>query len=179
MNVAVLSGLTLLANGCRHAPVPEAKGQSSFAFIDQPVPPPPPSDGKVLEPVDRAQYREAQLKDNAALPVYPGRALKAKAGRALVGVHIMVDPNGRVSDIRPSMFVFSTPGLFASEFRDAVETAVRLWQFTPARVEYYEIRNENGLPFARVTRTEATESEFDLSFTFTATGGVQLTPTGG
>ncbi len=158
--------------------MPEAKGESSFAFVDQPVPPPPPSDGKVLEPVNRAQYSEAQLKDGATIPVYPIRALKAKAGRALVGFHIMVDTNGRVSDIRPSMFVFSTPGHFAEDFRDAVEAAVRHWQFTPARVEYYEIRNENGFPFARVTRTEATETEFDLSFTFTATGGVQLTPTG-
>ena len=173
-----LLGLFLVLAGCRHVSVPEAEGQSSFAFVVQPVGPPPPSDGKPVELVNQAQFRAAQLQDNAAIPVYPAKALKAKAGRALVGVHITVDTTGRVADIRSSMFVFSTPGLFAGDFRDAVETAVRRWQFTPARVEYYEIRKENGFPLMRLTRSESTESEFDLSFTFTASGGVQLTPTG-
>ncbi len=163
--------ILLLGAGCRHAP-PDT-GRSSFAFVNPPVGPPPESDGKVIEPVNRAQYREAQLQDPAALPIYPVRALKARARPATVGVRITVGTKGQVSDIRPSMLVFSTPGPYAEDFRDAVEVAVRLWQFTPAQAEYFEIVHEGEATYNRVTGSENVETEFDLSFTFTADGRVE------
>jgi len=109
------------------------------------------------------------------MPVYPAKALKAKAGRNLVGVHIIVDTEGSVREIRMSMLVFSTPGPFAEDFRDAVELAVRQWRFTPARSESLEIvHDRNGeATEMRVTGSENVETEFDLAFTFQPNGTVQ------
>ena len=172
--VAVLSLLGLALAGCKHAPAPvEGTGHSSFAFVDPPAGPPPTSSAEKAEPTSLSQWREATLKEPWVMPAYPKRALKGKAGRSTVGMHIVVDVNGRVAEIRPSMLVFNTPGPFADDFRDAVEQALRQWQFTPARAEHYEIVHEGDTTYSRVTRTETVETEFDLSFTFTEDGRVE------
>lgn len=108
------------------------------------------------------------------MPVYPPRALRAKIGRDTVGVHITVDPAGRVSEVRPSLLVFSTPGTYAEDFRAAAEAAVRQWQFTPARAEYFEIVHEGDATYNRVTGSENVETEFDLCFIFSVGGEVVL-----
>lgn len=128
----------------------------------------------MVQPTNRSQWREATLKEPVAMPVYPAKALKAKAGRNTVGVRIVVDPQGRVSEIRMSMLVFSTPGPFAEDFRDAVELAVRQWRFNPARSESYEIIHEGEVTYSRVTGGENVETEFDLAFTFQPDGAVQM-----
>jgi len=107
------------------------------------------------------------------MPVYPARALKAKAGRNTVGIHIIVDTEGSVREIRMSMLVFSTPGPFAEDFRDAVELAVRQWRFTPARSESFEIVRDGEATSMRMTESETVETEFDLAFTFQPDGSVQ------
>ncbi len=178
MRIAIaVSGLLLLGfAGCRHAPpVLEDKlaGRSSFAFVDPPPGPPPKSDEKSVAPVEHANYFEARLNEPVPLPVYPARALKAKARLSTVGVHITVDTTGRVSDIRSSMLVFNTPGPFADDFRDAVEAAVRQWRFAPARTEHFEIVHEGSATYSRRASVENVETEFDLSFTFTADGRVE------
>lgn len=172
--VAVLSLLGLVLAGCKHAPPPaEGTGHSSFAFVDPPAVPPPEWKGEPVQPSSRSKWLEATLKDLSIMPIYPKNALKAKAGRSTVGVHIVVDVNGHISEIRPSMLVFNTPGPFADDFREAVELALRQWQFTPARAEYYEIVHEGDTTYNRVTRTETVETEFDLAFTFTEDGRVE------
>lgn len=162
------------AGGCRHAPVAPDTGRSSFVFVQPPMRPPPESNGEVIEPARRSQWREATLQEPFVSPAYPRKALLAKAGRNIVGVRITVDPTGRVSDVRLSLLVFSTPGPLAEDFRDAVESAVRQWQFTPARAEYIEIVHEGEATYNRVTGSENVETEFDLAFTFTADGRVVL-----
>src|SRR6478736_5063340 len=171
---AVLSLLGLALAGCKHAPAPaEHTGRSTYTFVEQPAGPPPAVNKEAIEPSSRSQWREATVKDPVVMPVYPKPALKAKAGRSIVGVRIVVDVTGRVADIRPSLLVFNTPGPFAGDFRDAVELALKQWQFRPARAEYYEIVHEGDATYNRVTRTETVETEFDLSFTFTEDGKVE------
>lgn len=173
---AVISLLSLGLAGCRHAPVAlddKLSGRSSFAFVDPPVGPPPASNEKTTELADASNYYEAQLQEPAPLPVYPAPALKARARLSTIGVHITVDASGRVSDIRSSMLVFNTPGPFAEQFRDAVEHAVRQWRFTPARSEHYEIVHEGSATYSRLKSRENVDTEFDLSFTFTADGRVE------
>lgn len=161
-------------SGCRHAPPPkEDTGRSSFAFVSAPVAPPPESKGEVVQPMNRSQWYEATLQEPAPMPVYPPRALKAKAGRNTVGIHIIVDPAGRVREIRMSMFVFSTPGPYAEDFRDAVELAVRQWRFNPARMESFEIGRDGEATSMRMSGGENVETEFDLAFTFQPDGSVQ------
>jgi hypothetical protein len=178
MRFAVCTVLLLafaLGTGCRHAPPPaEQTGHSSFRFVDQPVGPPPASSGEIVQPTNRSQWHEATLKEPVPIPVYPAKAIEAKAGRNTVGVRIVVDPEGRVIEIRMSMLVFSTPGPFAEDFRDAVEVAVRQWRFNPARSESFEIIHDGEATDIRVTGVENVETEFDLAFTFQPDGAVQM-----
>jgi len=171
--------LLLSLTACRHVPLPVATGGSAVTFIEPPAAPPPKvGSGEIKELVSRALYIEARPIKPLALPVYPPRALAAKARQATVGVSVTVDTSGRVTDIRSSILTFSTPGPFAGDFRAAVETALHQWRFAPA--ESQEIEPILGLdqPASRVTRSEKVETTLELSFTFTATGGVQLSPTG-
>jgi len=162
--------------GCQHTATVET-GTSSFKVVESPAAPPPKSGGKVsVEPTNRAQYRDAIVYEKSiVLPVYPEKALAARAGGAQVGVHLVIDTQGRVSDVRPSMVAVTiAPAEFTAAFQLAVEAAVRQWLFKPARVEYVEtITGKNGFTYARVDRTETVEAEVDLSFTFSATGKVQ------
>lgn len=176
MKTLTLVFITLALAACRHAPVmleDKITGRSSFAFVDPPVGPPPVTNGKNTELSDRSNYYEAQLQEPAPMPVYPAAALKARARLSTVGVHITVDPNGHVADIRSSMLVFTTPGPFAEQFQDAVEQAVRRWRFTPARSEHYVIVHEGNATYSRLKSKENVETEFDLSFTFAADGKVE------
>lgn len=169
-----MSAGALVLAGCRNAPPAVVdSGRSSFAFVAPPVAPPPESTGELVQLSDRSQWYEANLMEPHAMPVYPARALQAKAGRNIVGVHIIVDVTGHVREIRMSMLVFSTPGPFAEDFRDAVELAVRQWRFTPARAVYYEIVHDGDATYNRTTRTENVETEFDLAFTFQPDGTVR------
>lgn len=167
--------LGLLMTGCQHAPI--ATGASSFKIVEQPpdrTPPPAKSDAKV-QPTSLDQYREASVQEKTiVLPVYPARALKAKAGAAQVGVRVTVDTEGRVTDVRPSMLAISiVPPGFRTDFEAAVESAVRQWKFHPAKVQHVEVVTEKGFTYSRVTRTEMLDAEFDLAFTFTPSGKVE------
>ncbi|HVZ66402.1 MAG TPA: TonB family protein [Lacunisphaera sp.] len=151
-------------------------GTSSFKVVEAPAAAPPKSTGKAaMQPTSRAQYRDAQIKGEPVLPVYPARALAAKAGGAQVGVHIVIDAQGRVSDVRPSMVAVTiAPPEFAADFQRAVEAAVRQWRFVPARAQYIEtVTGTGGFTYDRVARTEDVEAEVDLAFTFTPNGKVQ------
>ncbi len=128
----------------------------------------------MVEPVNRANYREAQAIHPLVMPVYPPAALAAKAGAATIGVRVTIDTHGAVADIRPSLLVVNVaPSVFAAAFREAVEVAVRQWRFAPARVHYLERVTESEFTYERVTRTEMIEAEFDLAFTFTPSGRVE------
>ena len=150
-----------------------------MTFIEPPAAPPPKTgSGEIKEPVNHTLYVEARPIKPLALPIYPTKALTAKAGQAMVGVNVTVDTSGLVSDIRSSILTFSTPGPFAGDFRAAVETALRQWRFAPAESQETEPILGLDQPATRVTRSEKVEATFELSFTFTAAGGVQLSPTG-
>lgn len=151
-------------------------GTSAFAFVERPAGPPPartvttePMEQKPLE-----EYREARPVYPLVNPVYPPQALKARAGRATVGVRITVDVAGRVTDVAPSMLVFSTPGPFADDFRAAVETAVLQWRFRPAEIEKLEFVQAPTVSYNRIIGTQKVETQLDVAFTFTATGGVEM-----
>lgn len=169
----MLAGMGLL--GCQHPPKATDTGRSSFVVVEPRRPPPPTvTPNETIVPVSREQYREAEAIHPLVMPVYPPRALAAKAGAATVGVHVTVDASGAVVDIRPSLLAVSvTPPKFADDFRKAVEVAVRQWKFHPARILHLETAIEGGFTYQRVTRTETTEAEFDLAFIFTPAGKVE------
>ena len=160
------------AAGCHQVPESKASGRSGFRFVQPP--PAAPSTGHpdaAPEPVQRFDYREAQLIDPVIMPVYPARALAAKAGAATVGVHISVDELGTITDIRASLWVVSLPGPFSEDFRAAVDAAVRQWRFVPAETIEYEKGEQDGRPSTRVGKREKVTTEFDLAFDFAPEGG--------
>lgn len=166
--------LSVFTGGCRHTPAPVGTGRSSFVVVrPPPAPSPKSSPSEAKEPTTNSEYHEAQPNYPLIMPVYPPQALAAKAGWATVGVKITVDVTGRVADIRASMVAFSTPGPFAEEFLKAVETALRQWRFIPAENRKMVYVENKDISYYRVTRREATETELDLMFTFTASGSVQ------
>lgn len=166
--------IVMAGSGCGHAPQVETRGSTAFRVVEPPRPPPQVSDREMVEPVNRANYREAQAIHPLVLPVYPPAALATKAGAAMIGVRVTIDTNGAVADVRPSMLVVNVaPPAFAEEFREAVEVAVRQWRFAPARVHYLERVTEGEFTYERVVRTESVEAEFDLAFTFTPSGRVE------
>lgn len=172
---ALVGLMVLVMSGCMHT-APVATGASSFRVVERPPAPPPKAGGNAsVRPVSRAQYRDAQIKGEPVLPVYPARALAAKAGGAQVGVHLVIDAQGRVSDVQPSMVAVTiVPPEFAEDFEKAVEAAVRQWRFVPARAQYIEtVQGTGGFTYDRVARTEDVEAEVDLAFTFTPNGKVQ------
>lgn len=168
-----MSAGALVLAGCRHAPPATDTGRSSFEFVEPAAGPPPVSSAEAATPTNLSQWREATLQEPFALPVYPPRALKAKAGRNIVGVHIIVDVTGHVREVRMSMLVFSTPGPFADDFRDAVELAVRQWRFSPARSERIDILHAGDTTYSRVGSSENVETELDVAFTFQPDGTVR------
>jgi hypothetical protein len=163
----------LLLAGCRQVPSVPATGRSSIAFVESPAAPPPRSGhAESAEPVVRSQFREAELEKNPALPVYPAKALAARAGRVTVAAHVVVNNRGRVSSVRPSVVSFTTPSRYAEDFWAATEDALGRWRFRPARIEHVEMVTENGFAYDRVMSTEEVEAEFDLAITFSPDGTV-------
>ena len=160
---------------CRHAVVaPVEVGTSSVRFVEPPPPRPSgkPGVGLPRQKAEVDQVTAAQAILPLANPIYPPAAFKARAGTAKVGVRITIDPEGRVSDTRPSLTVFSTPTLFAAEFQAAVEAAVAQWRFRPAEVKHLEMVAAEGGPYMRLSGREKWEWAFDVEFTFSASGDV-------
>jgi outer membrane biosynthesis protein TonB len=171
----VLLGLLV---GCRHVPVKDT-GRSAVNFVE---PPPAPAaknvEASTSEPTSRTQYNEARPIKPLAMPVYPPKALAGRAGWNTVGVKFTVGVDGRVTNIRPSILAMSTRGRFAEDFQAAVEAALRQWKFAPAEIQYIEPIPGLDIPSNRIVRAEKTETELDVSFTFTADGHVLDVPQG-
>lgn len=165
-----LLAFALILNGCRHPPATQGTGKSSFTVLDPPSAPSSGMDDAPKVELSAHGFREARPFLPLAEPIYPARALAAKAGRAVVGVRIIVDTTGRISSVTPSLRIFSTPGPFADDFLEAVRTALRQWRFLPAAVEH---REDNGTSDNEHVRLEAIETYYDISFIFTATGGIE------
>ena len=171
----ILSGIGLFFSGCHHQLQSPDTGKSSFTFVEPP--PAKPRTATVAEPSDEPlveeHFIEAEAIQPLATPAYPANALAAKVGLVTIGVRVTVDPEGRVSEISPSMLTFSTPTRYADEFEEAVRAALMTWRFHPA--QRYRLRifrsNEGGGPPKELER-ENTEASFDLAFTFTASGMV-------
>jgi outer membrane biosynthesis protein TonB len=118
-------------------------------------------------------YKPAVPHKGQPLPIYPARALQARAGAATVGVRVFVDADGKPTDIGPSLLVFSTPGPFARDFLESVKAAVSQWRFHPAEILHLERVEAPGISYDQVTPRDRTEAQLDLAFTFAASGKVE------
>jgi len=164
----------LLVGGCRQLPGSSNVGRSSFVVLDPPSSTPFEQDLTTAKmSVSAESFHEARPLLPLAEPIYPPRAMAAKAGRVIVGVRVIVDITGRISSIEPSMRTFSTPGPFEDDFLEAVRAALQQWRFLPAEIEHHKDVNTPGVSDHTGTNVEAIETSYDISFIFTPGGGVQ------
>ena len=96
----------------------------------------------------------------------------------MVAVHITVTRTGCVGDVGPSLRAVSIPNRFDAEFQQSVRAALAQWRFEPAQSYHLEVtKTAAGEPTYHETLRKNAETYFDLVFTFTASGKVQVTPT--
>lgn len=173
--------LAVIVAGCAHAPTPVAvparsEGQGRYEFVR---PPAPPDEGKAAVSVEKAniddQYVAPRPIGDLPEPVYPAAALAANEGPVSIGMRLVVDTEGRVTDISPSMLTLSLPSRFSAEFRAAIETAVAAWRFRPAEIRHFTaVTNKDGT-YRSLTGTEKTEWALHVVFRFNITGAVPMT----
>lgn len=154
------------ADGCRTAPV----GRSSFEMLE-PIAAPHASTNKDAEASKDIVVIAVppSSKGELATPVYPPEALAGRAGACEVFVTVTIDTSGVVTEVVPSWQRMNIPGRYSAEFLEAVRSAVRKWQFEPARNVYWR-KTANGDVTYMYAETIAAMT--DVKFTFDASGGV-------
>lgn len=168
--------VALLAMGCAakkvivgFAPPPSSpQGRSSYTYIFDPANPALglPEDVQFMRPMER----EAR-----ALPKYPERALAAHDGPHREIVRIVIDDHGTVSQVIDSPMGSSDGGPFASDYRRAVDDAVRTWRYEPGRLQHVEAgpdKDGDGKPDYKVVKSwEIVAVYYDIRFTFEIVDG--------
>jgi len=120
-------------------PVDPATGRAGFQFLYDPAALSFRfSDGEVLDRPQPAGDLEP--------PAYPARPLDAGFGPATVAVRIVIDEEGKVSQVLDSPLLASSPGPFAGDFRQAVDDALRGWRFTPGAIKQTREGEESSRP---------------------------------
>lgn len=176
MAVCGVLGGGALAAGCGRATavVPaRADGRGTFEFVRAPASP----EAAAVKPAGQEATANEELIAPRALgklaePVYPAAALAAGAGPVTMGMRVVVDAEGKVGEVGPSVRAWSTPTPWAAEFRAAIEAAVAQWRFHPAEVRHFTtVTNAQGT-YRSVTGVEKTEWALHVTFSFRVSGGV-------
>jgi hypothetical protein len=116
------------------------------------------------------------------MPVYPAEAVAAAAPPAVVVVRILVDTDGKIAAVGDSPLASSTPGPYAAAFRQAVEAAVKRWEFYPGHVDTVRPGRDidgDGNPDDELVQYAPVAVYYDLSFEFRIVAGkpaVTLSP---
>ena len=150
--------------------------------VPSPIPPEDSHQGKVgYEFVADATAGQPQLDDHQEFvtprpqralvtPEYPVRPLTEKAPPYSVGIHIVINTEGRVSSISDSKLAPSTAGPFAADFRAAVERAVMRWRFTPGHIDQLEDGDDvddDGIPDSKhLVGSDLVPVFYDVGFDF-------------
>lgn len=178
--VAVGLVLYALATACQHSdtPIPSTiasataspatesprEGEVAVEFLADPVPPEQTLD-------ETHEFVPASLL-LMPTPVYPPTALAGGEPSALVAVRLSVNAAGVVEDVTDSPRLVPYSGRFASEFRHAVENAVRRWRFTSARIQTLGPAGPDSERTVTVTRRVPTYLDFAFRFNVVEGKGV-------
>lgn len=103
------------------------------------------------------------------LPEYPPAALAGGGPSAVVAVRLMLGA-GTVMEVKDSPKLARYTGPFASEFRAAVETAVRSWIFTSARIDTLGPARPD-MPERYLLATRYVPTYLDFAFRFSVVDG--------
>lgn len=162
----------LLATGCAAkkavsalpppaAPLPE--GKAKYSYIFDPGNP-------VLGLPEDVQFRRPFPQDTKTLPKYPENALAALDGPHREVVRFIIDTHGNVDKVVDSPMEASDGGRFATDYRRAVEEALRTWRYMPGELQHVkpgEDKDGDGKPDYNVmTSSEIVPVYYDVRFTF-------------
>jgi hypothetical protein len=128
-----------------------------------------PADKKISVETD-GNYVPGYAQGPLSKPIYPPAALAAHVGQFVEYVTITTDETGHVSDVSRNWRGISSQSRFSDDFLQAVENAVRGWDFVPSQIVCYQ-EGANGDPVL-VSATNLSE-KIDLKFTFEASGLVR------
>lgn len=168
-------GIAGLVGGCATKPVrgsARVEGRAGFEF-ERPPAEAAAKDAKVAvqEALGKDEWVPPRALGKLAEPVYPAAALAAGAGPVTMGMRVVVDAEGRVADVGPSVRAWSMPTPWAAEFRAAIEAAVAQWRFRPAEVRHFTtVTNAEG-SYRSMTGSEKTEWALHVTFSFKVNGG--------
>ena len=128
---AVAAFLAALTACARREPPPAAEplpalplGVTQVSFLPDPSVKPP-----VLPPGEEILPAAPSL---IPAPLYPQEALAAGCGDATIVLRIVVDEQGRVSEVKDSPVAGRAEGPCTERFRAEAEAALRGWRFRPA-----------------------------------------------
>ena len=149
-------------------PSPPSRGKVAYEFIAD------PSIGKPQN-TEHQEFVTPRPERALALPSYPERPLAAKAPSYTVVVRIVIDTEGRVSSFADSQLAPSTAGVFAADFREAVETAVRRWRFLPGHIDQLEngddVDDDGKADYVRIVQRDLVPVFYDVRFDFEIVDG--------
>ncbi len=174
--VCAVVGGGAVAGGCGRATVvapPRPDGRGTFEFVRAPHSPDAASAKPVVqETTAQEEWLPPRAVGKLAEPVYPAAALAAGAGPVTMGMRVVVDAEGKVTEVAPSVRAWSTPTPWAAEFHAAIEATVAQWRFRPAEVRHFTtVTNAEGT-YRSVTGVEKTEWALHVTFSFSVRGGV-------
>jgi hypothetical protein len=100
---------------------------------------------EVKERLTKDEFVPPRSLGELAEPVYPAAALAGRAGPVTMAVRVVVDVEGRATEVSQSVLAWSTPTVWAEGFRAAIEAAVARWRFRPAEVRHFTtVTNAQG-----------------------------------
>ena len=107
------------------------------------------------------------------LPSYPDSVLSAGGGLAFVAVRLHLDKGGFVIAVSDSPLLASSDGPHSGEFREAVESVVRRWAFSPARVDTVAPNGQDSNPAGSrsLIATRYVPTFLDFAFQFSVVDG--------
>lgn len=145
------------------APQPSPEGKAVYSFLFDPANP-------ALGLPQDVKFDRPKPMEKLKLPLYPTDALAAGDGPHLEVVRIIIDDHGHVSKVEDSPLGTSDVGPHATDFRKAIDEAVRSWRFTPGvlrKVEPGHDLDGDGKPDYTVsTSWDLVSVYYDVKFTF-------------
>jgi hypothetical protein len=143
------------------SPLGAREGEVAVEFLADPDSPKPK--------LDESQEFTPASPRFTPLPEYPPEALAGGGPSAVVAVRLVLEGGG-VREVKDSPKLARYTGPFASEFRAAVETAVRRWSFTSARIDTLGPARPD-VPQRYLMATRYVPTYLDFAFRFNVVDG--------
>ena len=137
------------------------EGEVAVEFLADPDSPKPK--------LDESQEFTPASPRSTPLPEYPPEALAGGGPSAVVAVRLVLG-RGAAIEVKDSPKLARYTGPFASEFRAAVETAVRRWSFTSARIDTLGPARPD-MPQRYLMATRYVPTYLDFAFRFSVVDG--------